>query len=82
MGQVDRQQLAGAEVVAVGEAARDDQQPVVGQACGALDDAVDVDAIGAPARQLDGGGGVLVAVDAGGAQDECSYHLPPDKVTR
>ena len=65
--QVDRQQLTGPQMIAIREAAGDDQQRIVGQLRAALDHAIDVDALGSPAGQLDCGGGVLITIDAGRA---------------
>ena len=70
---VDGEQLAGAEVVAVGETARNHEHGVIIEAQLAGGEAVDVDALRSGARKRTGAGGVVVAVNAGGAQDEDAY---------
>ena len=62
--------LAGRHVVAVGEAAGNDEDLIAMQQGRLLAEAVDVDALGDGAGSLEGELGLAVAVGAGRAQDQ------------
>ena len=70
VGELVGEDLAGRHVVAVGEAAGNDQDLVALQQAGLFAQAVDVDALGDGAGLLEGELGLAVAVGAGGTQDE------------
>ena len=68
--QPGRQDPAGAEVVAVGEAAGEGQDLERVEGAGRLDDPADVPGLGLGPRQSPGEGRLLVAVRPGRPQDE------------
>src|SRR5207248_3134287 len=68
--ELDRQDLAGRHVVAVGEAAGDDEDLVTLEQLGVFAQAVDVDFLGHGAGLLKRKLRFVVAIAAGGAQDQ------------
>ena len=68
---VDRLHLPGPHVVAVGEAAGQDEDLVVAQEPGVVAEGVEVDAVAAAADHLEGLLHLVIAVGSRGTQDEC-----------
>jgi hypothetical protein len=80
--ELGRQDLAGGDVVAVGEAARDGEDLVAVEQRRLFAEAVDVDSLSLCARLFEGEKCFLVTVCAGGAEDQGSWGGHKESVKR